>query len=84
MWPFRSRAQGANDAHLELVKQIHGLQLRLQLAEERIEAAEAAHERLRGRVYATGAHKGGSTEPLSKAEILAQAGFVPGRPFPHK
>jgi len=76
MWPFPRRRPALDEAHQELVAQIHGLILRLKRLEERADAAEAAHERLRGRFYqlrGSEAPQGG----LSKAELLAK--FVPRR-----
>lgn len=86
MWPFSRRSQASDGASPEalaiLAKQIHGLGLKLNETVERLEALEAAHERLRGRFYA----KAGSREPtgpMTKAEVLRDFGFVPGKPAPH-
>lgn len=78
MWPFRRRVPALDEAHLELVTQIHGLAQRIKLLEERCDAAEAAHERLRGRFYQLrGAQAEERPGQLSKAEILAR--MVPPR-----
>lgn len=79
---FFTRRPRADQAHLELVQQIHGLHTRLKLAEESLQALQAAHERLRGRFYALRGK--GEETPQSKAEILRNFGFVPGQPPPHK
>lgn len=70
MWPFPKRRQAVPEAHLELVSQIHGVLQRVKLLEDGLAALEAAHERLRGRFYATRPADSGS-KPLTKAEILA-------------
>jgi len=62
-----------------LARHIHGLGLRTQALEEKLQALEAAHERLRGRFYQSKSH-----EPTSKADILREFGYMPGRPAPHK
>jgi len=68
---------------LALLQQIHGHELRLKQVLERVEAMEAAHERLRGRFYATKGPEP-AKQPESKAEILKAFGFMPGKPAPHK
>lgn len=80
---FWRRKPRTDEATLELVQQLHGLTMRLKALEERLDAAEAAHERLRGRFYATRVPEQPPAKP-SKAEVLRDFGFVPGRPAPHK
>jgi len=81
MWPFPS-ARLARDT--EIIDLVFKLRARITALEERADASEAAAERLRGRLYATGAHKP-PQEPQSptKADVLREAGFVPGRPMRH-
>jgi len=66
----------------EILNQLHLHTLALKQLAERIEAAEGAHERLRGRFYATKGHDS-PREPQTKAEILRDYGYMPGRPTPH-
>jgi hypothetical protein len=78
---FSRRRQVDNEAHLELVSQIHGLLQRVKALEDDLAALEAKYERLRGRFYAT---RGADTPPtpLSKGAVLRAAGYVPGKPIP--
>jgi hypothetical protein len=81
MWPFRSHRL-AHDQ--EIIDLVFKSRQRITDLEERIAAAEAAHERLRGRFYATkGQTPPDEPKPLTKAEILLQAGFRPGQPMKH-
>jgi hypothetical protein len=66
----------------QLSAENHDAGVRLRELDERLSALEAAHERLRGRFYAT---RGPEAKPAaqSKAEILRQFGYVPGKPAPH-
>lgn len=76
MWPFKRKAPP--DATLR--REIASLR-------EDLEQLAAAHERLRGRYYATRPQPPASEppkQPESKAEVLRAFGFVPGRPVPHK
>lgn len=82
MWFWRPKTKVREGDFEVLAKHIHAITLRLQALEEKHEALAAAHERLRGRFYAT---KGPDrSEPQSKAEILREFGYMPGRPAPHK
>jgi predicted nuclease with TOPRIM domain len=76
MWPFRQRL---DQAHLELVGQIHAVLQRVKAIEETLAALEDKHERLRGRFYATRPQLQAETEQrqLTKEQILAR--FVPPR-----
>lgn len=76
---WRPKPRPPSDELAILAKHIHGLGMRLQALEEKHLALMQAHERLRGRFYQ---QKGG--EPGSKAEILREFGYMPGRPAPHK
>jgi len=80
MWPFSKRRLASDQ---DLVDLVFKLRARVTALEERADASEAAQERLRGRLYATGQHKP-PQEPreLSKAEILNRH-FTPGRPVNH-
>ena len=80
-WPRRKQAFTQDDFGV-LARNVHAQGLRLKELEEKHLALEAAHERLRGRFYATRPQE--KPEPTSKAEILREFGFVPGRPVPHK
>ena len=77
MWPFSS-VRLARDA--EVHDALHRHHLALLKLQERMDAAEAAAERLRGRVYGNAAHR--APEALSKAEVLRQH-FTPGKPVNH-
>lgn len=83
VWPFR-RKQLATDQ--DVIELVFKLRARVTALEERADATEAAQERLRGRLYATGQHKPAPVveppRPLTKAEILNQH-FMPGRPVKH-
>jgi hypothetical protein len=71
MWPFRNKTGDTKLAQ------------RVFQVEEDLAQLRGAHERLRGAFYATR----GKTEdpkPETKADVLRAAGYVPGRPFPHK
>ncbi|HEX8838287.1 MAG TPA: hypothetical protein VF748_15195 [Candidatus Acidoferrum sp.] len=79
MWPFSRSRRPLDEAHLELISQIHGLAQRVKLLEEGLAATDAAHERLRGRFYALKGPSADHDTPrqLTKAELLAK--FVPRR-----
>ena len=82
VWPF-SNARLAKAGDQDLVDLVFKLRARVTMLEERADATEAAQERLRGRLYAIGAHK--APEPArqpTKAEIL-NAHFTPGKPVNH-
>lgn len=69
MWPFPRRRQVVDEAHLELVRQIHGLLSDVKQLRDDLASLEDKHERLRGKFYATrSADPGGKT----KAQILAE------------
>jgi hypothetical protein len=66
-WPFTSRRAVLSKQAIELIQGFDG---RIRALEEAVPALQLAHERLRGRFYATRPHENGS-QPLSKAQILA-------------
>jgi hypothetical protein len=78
MWPFTPRP---NRAFHEIVQ-------RLRQLEEDLSALQAAHERLRGRFYASRpsvpdeADQPAKVSVQSKAEILRRFGYIPGKPIP--
>lgn len=83
VWPFKKRSLAVPASSDELLKVVFDTRAALKIAQERLDALEDKHERLRGRVYATGLHKP-PIEPQSKGDILREFGYVPGRPAPHK
>jgi len=86
MWPFTRRtrvSEVSDEALAALAKQLHAVGLKQADLVERLEALEAAHERLRGRFYALGGGRA-PREPQTKAEILREFGYQPGKPTPHQ
>jgi len=86
MWPFTRRnkvSEASTEAVAALARMLHTQGMQLKELLERLDALEAAHERLRGRFYALGGGKA-PREPQSKAEILRDFGFMPGKPTPHQ
>jgi hypothetical protein len=87
VWPFRTKTKAvegvSQEAFTVFASQLHGFGLKLREIEERLDALEHAHERLRGRFYAKSGPREGP-QPQSKAEILREFGYMPGRPAPHK
>ena len=77
----------ARRAHsVEVFELVLALKAKVRLLEERADAMEAAQERLRGRLYGTGAHKtppDAPPRPVSKGEVLRDY-FTPGRPAKHE
>lgn len=71
MWPFPKRRQLLDEAHLELVAQIHGLVQEVKALRDDLASLEDKHERLRGKFYAS---RSNSEAPAgkSKAEILRE------------
>lgn len=90
MWPFTRKPRLATDQ--EVIGALQRLTGQVALMQERLDRLEAAQERLRGRLYATGAHKPPPGEqPESpppatngRKPLLLELGFKPGQPFPHK
>lgn len=83
MWPFKS-TRLASDA--EVLASLTKLHAKVAALEDGLAALQDKHERLRGRVYATGQHKPDPATPaprLDKAAVLREFGFVPGKPAPH-
>ena len=62
---------------------LHQQMLRIKQLEDDLRALEDKHERLRGRFYAL---RGSPDEPKpkTKAEILRDFGYAPGKPTPHQ
>lgn len=97
MWPFRKRVPSDDvQACRASISELSGQVARLR---EDHEDLKERFTSLRGRVYHAGLHKVGlsdeaqpSASPPSPAvdsrtarsQKLTQAGFVPGKPFPHK
>jgi hypothetical protein len=82
MWGRFNRRLAQDREFFELVLK---LKVRVTALEEQITALEAGHERLRGKLYQSGAHKppeAAPEAPRSKGEILRDY-FVPGRPAKH-
>ena len=85
MWPWRRKKHAPTLPLDEISRSFHAHKLAIEQLQEDVAALRKQHETLRGRFYASGAHKGaGEAVPQSKAEVLRAAGFVPGRPFAHK
>jgi hypothetical protein len=70
-------------SQLGLRRRVQALEIAVQELGESLEQLRGAHERLRGRFYAT-KHQDEPPPSDSKADVLKRFGFVPGRPAPHK
>lgn len=85
-WPFityrRQKAPIPQEQLEALQAENKAVLRRLADLQEQLDATAAALERLRGRFYATGAHKQ-PPAPQSKADILREFGYMPGKPAPH-
>ena len=85
MWPFRKRVP-IGDAHV-LNRAITELSSGLAKLREDHEDLKERFASLRGRVYNAGLHKTGLQDPdrkLTRDELRAKMGFVPGRPMKHE
>lgn len=82
MWGRFSRRLAQDRELFELVLK---LKTRITSLEEHVATLEAAQERLRGRLYQSGAHKPPETPPEapSKASVLRDY-WTPGRPAKHE
>jgi len=75
---FKARPRALPASFEELHTAVTALRLKVKALEERADAADLAHERLRGRFYGLGLHKVDQpSQTLSKSELLAK--FVPRR-----
>lgn len=85
MWPFRKRVP-IDDA-VALRNAITEASSGLAKLREDHEDLKERFVSLRGRVYNAGLHKTGLQDPerkLTRDELRARSGFVPGRPMKHE
>lgn len=86
MWPFRTKNRAAAIDAEGISRALHAHKLAIEQLGDDLAALRKQHEALRGRFYASGAHKAtveAPPTPQSKAEVLRAAGYMPGRPFKH-
>lgn len=83
MWPFKSAGTGTDP---ELLEALTKLRTRVTALEDDLANLADKHERLRGKVYATGQHRApDAAAPAPGAKpTLMELGFRPGQPYPHK
>ena len=90
MWPFGSKGPVRDRTIIrELLQRLTDVEIRAMATQQQLEALRAQHVSLRGRVYATGLHKGPQEElhthvAVTQKPTLMELGFTPGKPFPHK